>query len=156
MAHEHFFRGKLLWTGAQLGPAARYESYSREWTFQQQGVADLVGTAAVAYRGVADRRNPEDLLLAAVSACHCLSFLAEAVRAHLTVLAYHDTCEAKMSFKDKKMRIVQANLRPVVTLAGGDIAAVQRLHEQAHAGCFIASSVNFPIYIESQTIIDAE
>ncbi|WP_369345760.1 OsmC family protein [Asaia prunellae] len=42
-----------------------------------------------------------------------------------------------------------ATLRPVITLASGSsIPHAQALHEQAHAHCFIARSVNFPVICE--------
>lgn len=42
-------------------------------------------------------------------------------------------------------------LRPEVTVASGtDIAKARELHAEAHARCFIASSVNFPVEHEPQ------
>lgn len=152
MAREHRFSGELVWSGASRGVAETYEGYSREWTFRQANVADLVGTAAVPFRGTADLRNPEDLLLASVAACHCLSFLAEATRAKVTVVSYADSCEATMTFRDGKMQIVEAVLRPVVTISAGDVAMAERLHHAAHEGCFIANSVSFPIVVIPATL----
>jgi organic hydroperoxide reductase OsmC/OhrA len=36
-----------------------------------------------------------------------------------------------------------------VTIAAGDPAMAQRLHEPAHRHCFMASSVNFPVRHEA-------
>jgi organic hydroperoxide reductase OsmC/OhrA len=42
-------------------------------------------------------------------------------------------------------------LRPVVTVStGSDLALAHALHERAHAQCFIASSVNFPVTHEAE------
>lgn len=144
MAREHFFEAELEWTGVALGPVRDYAGYSREWTFRQTDREDLIGTAAPAFRGDATLRNPEDLLLAAVSACHALSFLAEAAMAKVEIRGYRDRCVARMAFSEGKMRIVEATLRPEVE-GDGDLTD---LHEKAHAACFIANSVNFPILIE--------
>ena len=144
MAREHLFEAELEWTGGALGPVRDYAGYSREWTFRQSDREDLVGTAAPAFRGDGSLRNPEDLLLAAVSACHALSFLAEAAMAKVEIRSYRDRCTARMAFSDGKMRIVEATLRPEVD-GDGDLAP---LHEKAHVGCFIANSVNFPIRIQ--------
>jgi organic hydroperoxide reductase OsmC/OhrA len=151
MAKEHKFKASLVWTGAAAGPAETYQSYSREWTFTQEGREDLVGTAAVPYRGDPALRNPEDLLLASVSACHCLSYLAEAALAGVTVVDYNDECEALMTVKDGKMRITEIILRPLVTISSGSIEAADALHEKAHDVCFIANSVNFEILVEPET-----
>jgi GntP family gluconate:H+ symporter len=71
----HHFHSTLSWTGA--GRAAfDYEAYSRALTVRFAGRPDLDLSAAEAFRGDITRHNPEDLLLAAVSACHALTFLA--------------------------------------------------------------------------------
>jgi organic hydroperoxide reductase OsmC/OhrA len=146
MAREHLFRAHTVWTGAAKGAVVDYASYSREYTFAVEGKPTLTGSAAGAYRGDESLPNPEELLLAAVSACHLLSYLALCARAGISVVAYEDTCTATMTFKDGKMRIVEALLCPVVTLApGADAARALALHEEANAECFIANSVNFPV-----------
>ena len=47
-------------------------------------------SGAAAFRGDASLHNPEDLLVFALSSCHCLSYLALAARARLVVLGYED------------------------------------------------------------------
>lgn len=43
-------------------------------------------------------------------------------------------------------RFASAKLRPEVTVArGSNLGLALRLHEDAHAQCFIANSVNFPV-----------
>ena len=37
---------------------------------------------------------------------------------------------------------------------GGDIAKVQALHEAAHAKCFIANSINFPMNLMPTVHLD--
>ena len=42
---------------------------------------------------------------------------------------------------------VKVTLRPRVTIAAdSDTETAMRLHQQAHAMCFIARSVNFPVH----------
>jgi organic hydroperoxide reductase OsmC/OhrA len=46
-------------------------------------------------------------------------------------------------------------LRPKVTLAAGsDLQKAKALHHDAHAMCFIARSVNFPVSHEPELLID--
>ena len=91
------------------------------------------------------KHNPEDLLVASLAACHMLTYLAECARAGIEVVAYEDQASGKMAFKDRKMRFVEVTLAPQVTIAAGDLAQAEALHAKAHDGCFIASSVNFPV-----------
>ena len=146
MPHEHHFRAHLVWTGSQQSPTTDYEAYSREYKVSIEGKPDLTGSAAVPFRGDGALPNPEDLLLASVSACHMLSYLALCARAGIAVTSYEDDATAVMAFKDGKMRITEATLRPRVGLApGADAEKARELHERANAECFIASSVNFPV-----------
>lgn len=152
MAGVHHFRAKTIWTGATQGPTADYNAYSREYEFRVEGKPVLTGSAAGPFRGDETLHNPEDLLLAAVSACHMLSYFALCARAGISVEAYEDDATALMTFRDGKMRIVEATLRPRVTLApGADVEKAESLHARANAECFIASSVNFPVHHEVTT-----
>jgi organic hydroperoxide reductase OsmC/OhrA len=147
MAHtEHRFEADLTWTGAAHGPTHAYRDYSREYEVRIEGKPPMRGSAAPAFLGDASLQNPEDLLLAALSACHCLSYLAECARAGIPVVAYSDRATGIMRFHQGAMRFAHATLRPEVRVeAGADLDRALKLHERAHAGCFIASSVSFPV-----------
>ena len=147
MAHtEHHFEAALTWRGAARGPTRAYRDYSREYEVRIDGKPTMRGSAAPAFLGDASLHNPEDLLLAALSACHCLSYLAECARAGVPVVAYSDRATATMRWQEGAMRFVEATLRPAVRIEpGADLDRAVKLHERAHAGCFIASSVSFPV-----------
>ncbi len=145
---EHLFHAHLAWTGAGAAPFD-YATYSRALTVRVDGHVDLELSAAAPFLGDPTRHNPEDLLLASVSACHALTFLAIAARARLTVLAYEDACTALMAPVDGKPKITEVTLRPRVTFAAGvDLERTHALHDKAHENCFIARSVAFPIRVE--------
>ena len=146
MAREHLFEAKLTWTGAAAGSTSSYQAYSRQFQVEMQGKSSITGSAAVPFLGDASLHNPEDLLLASVTACHLLSYLALAARRGIQVLEYEDRATATMAFKNGKMQIVEATLRPRVKVAPGtDIELAENLHAEANAECFIANSVKFPI-----------
>lgn len=146
MSREHRYRAQINWSGAAQGPTKSYDSYSREWTARIDGKPVLVGSADPMFRGAPAVYNPEDLLLIALSTCHMLSYLALATSARLTVLSYEDEAEGTMTLEGGSGRFTGVLLKPRVTLAAGsDLAAAERLHEQAHKVCFIAASVNFPV-----------
>lgn len=151
MAHEHRFQALITWTGAAKGPAESYKTYSREYRVEIEGKPDLTASAAAPFYGDATLHNPEDLLLAAISGCHLLSYLAIAARQGVVVTAYTDEATATMAFKDGKMRFIEATLRPRVTLTPeSDREKAMTMHHQANQECFIANSLNFPVSHEPE------
>lgn len=153
MATEHHFEALLKWSGANMGPTTDYESYSRDYHVEMEGKPVLMGSAATPFRGNGSLHNPEDLLLASVAACHMLSYFAVCARSGVVVVSYEDRATATMRFSEGKMRIVEATLRPKVhVLPGTDMEKAVQLHGRANAECFIASSVNFPIYHKPEVV----
>ncbi len=150
----HRFDCRLVWTGAQKGGTTRYEAYSREARIEIDGKPPLPVSAAPAFLGDPALHNPEDLLVAALSACHFLSYAALCARSGIEVVAYEDRAEGTMDKRDGKMRFTEVVLRPRVTIAvGSDVEKARALHERAHAICFIASSVNFDVRHEPVIIL---
>jgi organic hydroperoxide reductase OsmC/OhrA len=147
MARVHTYRAALRWEGST---ADGYAGYSRahEVTTPPARTA-LQVTADVPFRGDADLTNPEQLLLAAASSCQLLSFLAEAARAGVDVVAYTDDAEAFMPVTREPMHVQRIVLRPHVVVRGQvDDAEVLRLIEAGHDGCFIANSLRGEVALE--------
>ena len=145
-AHAHVFHAKLVWTGAAKGGTTNYDTYSREYRVDIPGKPSLTGSAAPVFKGDAALQNPEDWLVAALSACHALTYLALCARKRIEVVAYEDDAVGKMEEVDKVIRFTDVLLKPVVTLRqGADLELARSLHEKAHHHCFIANSVNFPV-----------
>lgn len=143
---EHRYAATLEWTGADTGPTRDYKSYSREYRVLIAGKPALIGSADPIYLGDAKLHNPEDLLLASLAACHMLSYLALCAREKIAVNSYRDAATGTMAIQDGKMRFISVMLRPQVVIA--DAAKLERaraLHTEAHATCFIACSMNFPV-----------
>lgn len=94
--------------------------------------------------------DPEEALVASLSSCHMLFFLDLSSRAGLDVLSYTDHAYGEMAKRDDgATAFVRAVLRPEVRFAGeADPAKVAAAHHKAHALCFIANSVNFPVSVE--------
>lgn len=143
---KHRFLCRLVWAGAAQGPTTSYEGYSREYRIDIEGKPSLRGSAAAVFRGDPTLHDPEDLLVAALSACHCLSYLALCARAGVHVVTYEDETDGTMDKVDGVVRFTEVTLHPKVTIApGSDPEKARALHERAHAICFIANSVNFPV-----------
>ncbi len=147
---EHLYNATLIWTGAGAGPTTDYKAYSRTYRVEIAGKPPLLGSADPAYLGDAKLHNPEDLLLAALSACHMLTYLALCARDKIAVTSYRDEASGILAVKDGKMRFTSVMLHLQVTIAEADKRErAKALHTQAHAGCFIANSVNFPVEHEA-------
>jgi organic hydroperoxide reductase OsmC/OhrA len=157
---SHLFSCHLEWTGAERGAirAGHYESYSREVRVDIAGKPPLVASAAPAFRGDPALYNPEDLLVASLSACHFLTYAALCARSSgvmIGLMAYEDDAEGTLAWDTtrKVMRFREVILRPRMKLAPGtDHAAALALHARAHKDCFIASSVDFPVRNEPAVV----
>ncbi|HJQ12670.1 MAG TPA: OsmC family protein, partial [Gemmatimonadaceae bacterium] len=114
------------------------------------GKPDLIGSADSLFRGDRDAHNPEDLFVAALSACHLLSYLALCARSKVNVLAYEDHATGILKLRpDGGGSFESVTLRPVVTIsAESDEGRALELHETAHDQCFIAASVSIPVFHE--------
>ncbi|MET0595934.1 MAG: OsmC family protein [Polyangiaceae bacterium] len=152
-SHEHHFECKLTWTGVARGTTTSYDAYGRELLVEIEGKPPLKGSSAPPFRGDGSLHNPEDLLVASLSECHCLSYLALASRAGIEVVAYEDRATGTMSLIDGKIRFREVTLHPRVWVAAGaDLVKARTLHEKAHSECFIANSVNFPVKNEPEIL----
>jgi len=142
----HEYRTQLTWDGNRGDGTSNYATYGREYRVAIDGKPELNGSADPTFRGDATKHNPEDLLLAAVSSCHMLSYLALCALGSIEVVAYQDDAVGQMVFhKDGSGEFTEIVLHPVVTIRSGDLEKATQLHERAHEICFIARSCNFPI-----------
>lgn len=139
---------QLDWTGAAAGPTRNVE-YSRDVDVTFPGAVIVPMSAAPAFQGDASRVNPEQLFVAALSACQALTYLAMAARSGVQVVRYTDAPEGTLAMADGRMRMTNVTLRPTIVLAPGvDQDKAHRLVEKAHGGCFVANSVSTPVAIE--------
>jgi organic hydroperoxide reductase OsmC/OhrA len=153
---QHRFESRLVWTGATKGGTASYESYSREYRIDIKGKPSIRGTAAVPFRGDPALPNPEDLLVASLSACHFLSYAALCARGGVNLVAYEDDAEGTVQRVDGVFRFTEVVLHPKVSIAAGsDTDKARAFHAEAHAICFIANSVNFPVRNEPAVAVAA-
>jgi len=139
---EHRYQLRVNWSGATQG----YESYSRNHTIEIAGKPVIEASSDPAFRGDPGLMTPEDMLLAALSSCHMLWYLHLCAVNGVVVTAYEDEAQAKMIEGPGGGRFTDVLLRPAVTISpDSDEAIACDLHERAHAECFIANSVNFPV-----------
>lgn len=94
--------------------------------------------------------DPEEMLVAALSNCHMLTFLHKARLAGFIVTHYADQAEGVMEdIAPGRMAVTKVCLRPAITWEGPAPTAEQLadLHHAAHEECFIANSVKTEVII---------
>ncbi|MEO6879114.1 MAG: OsmC family protein [Gemmatimonadaceae bacterium] len=148
MTHQYSIQ--VTWTGNTGAGTRGYRAYERAHEISAPGKPAISGSSDPAFRGDAGRYNPEELLVASLSSCHMLWYLHLASEAGIVVTAYRDHAMGSMrESSDGGGAFAEVVLRPVVTAQRGAAAAVvSELHHRAHALCFIANSVNFPVRCE--------
>jgi len=147
---EHRYSVMVNWEGNLGTGTSGYRGYSRAHGISAPGKPVLPGSSDPAFRGDASRYNPEELLVAALSACHMLWFLHLCADAGIVVTTYQDRPEGMMvETEEGGGRFKEVVLHPNALLQEPVAPEViERLHARAHHLCFIANSVNFPVRCE--------
>ncbi|MGA3044823.1 MAG: OsmC family protein [Bryobacteraceae bacterium] len=153
MARKHHYAVTVEWTGNTGTGTSGYRDYQRRYEISAGTLKPPIpGSSDPTFRGDPARWNPEELLVASVSACHKLWYLHLCAEAGIVVVAYVDHAAGVMQeTPDGSGSFTRVILRPKITLtAGSDMAKARELHHAAHAKCFIANSVNFPVQHEPE------
>ena len=99
-----------------------------------------------------DAVDPEEALVAALSSCHMLFFLAIAGKRGFVVERYRDAADGELSkLGPGKVAMTAVTLRPHVVFGAGprpDAAQLEALHHEAHERCYIANSVTAKVVVE--------
>ncbi len=149
MNREHRYALRSVWTGNRGTGTSGYRDYDRVVTIEASGKPALLASSDKPFRGDPSRWNPEDLLVAALSECHLLSYLHACVEAGVVVVSYRDDASGVMVQHGNGGSFREVVLRPHVTVADASMVdAALSAHDDAHEWCFIANSVNFPVTIE--------
>ncbi len=156
MSKTHRYQTQVLWTGDKGQGTVNYRAYERSHEIFVEGKPPILGSSDVAFRGDKTKYNPEELLVASVSACHMLWYLHLCAEASIVVTHYLDQAVGTMlETEDGGGRFAEVVLKPVVTVApGSDRKQAEQLHELAHRFCFVANSLNFPVLCEPSIQID--
>lgn len=133
-----------------------YKEYNREhtWTFKNGAVVHAA--AAPKFLGSEECVDPEEALVASISSCHMLTFLALCARKGVVVEKYDDDAVGYLEpNENKKLAITRTILRPSIVFAPGhqpSAAVLAELHEKAHHECFIANSVLTRVTVEEPVV----
>jgi organic hydroperoxide reductase OsmC/OhrA len=142
------FTSQLWWSGATKGATTSPATFSRDLEVTVDG-RTLPMSSAPGYRGDASRLNPEQLFVAALSACQALTFLFLAAKNGVAVVGYTDDASGVLGMVAGHVRMSHVTLRPRITLVhDSDTTKARGLVERAHHDCFIGNSVSTDVSIE--------
>jgi len=145
---EHTAR--LSWS--RHGHDFTYETYSRDHALTFENGQRSLASSAPGYVGNPEALNPETLLVGALVSCHMLTFLAVCAKRGFVVEHYDDAASGLLAKNaEGKMAITRITLRPKVVFSGEKRPSpdeLAKLHERAHANCFIGSSIRAEVVVE--------
>ena len=143
---EH--KATIRWSRA--GKDFAYKTYSRDHTWNVNG-NDVPASATTAYLGSPNRVDPEAALVAALSSCHMLTFLALAANKGFVVDSYEDAAVGHLEKNAQgKFAVTRVELHPKIAFGGAKqpaAADLDWLHDKAHKECFIANSVTTEVHV---------
>ncbi|PWB66184.1 MAG: peroxiredoxin [Bradyrhizobiaceae bacterium] len=153
MAHD--YRASVRWTRA--GAVFTDNRYSRGHVWRFDGGVEVPASSAPASvrppYSVAEAVDPEEALVAAVSSCHMLFFLAFAAQAGLVVDSYEDEAVGTMTKNPQgKLYVSDVVLRPAIVFSGAKrptAGEVEALHHRSHEECYIANSIRAAVRVEA-------
>jgi organic hydroperoxide reductase OsmC/OhrA len=143
---EH--KASIKWSRG--GKDFAYKTYSRDHVWSLNG-NDVPASATTAYLGSPNRVDPEAALVAALSSCHMLTFLALAANKGFVVDSYEDAAVGHLEKNAQgKFAVTRVELHPKIAFGGAkqpDAADLEWLHDKAHKECFIANSVTTEVRV---------
>jgi organic hydroperoxide reductase OsmC/OhrA len=147
----HNYKVQVEWTGNDGQGTKSYRGYRRDHVITAGSKAPVAGSSDPAFRGDPLRYNPEEFLVASLSACHMLWYLHLCSEKGVVVTEYVDEATGVMQDSvDGSGAFTKVTLHPKVRITDGEqVELAQLLHHDAHALCYIARSVHFPVEIEA-------
>ena len=153
MTRTHNYAVTTCWTGNDGLGTRDYRSYRRDHVITSGLKPEIPGSSDPAFRGNPERYNPEELLVAALSACHMLSYLHLCAVNNIVVTDYGDEAHGTMQEHENGAgEFTHVVLRPKVTISFGELEKAIELHHQAHQLCFIANSVKFAVEVQPEIV----
>ena len=127
--------------------------YSRAHTvtFQQHVVPATASAHVVGKWAAPGAVDPEEMLVAALSNCHMLTFLHVARLKGFVITRYRDEAVGVMErTPEGRMAVTRVTLHPEITYAGLRPTDAERdaMHHEAHEECFIANSVKTEVVVQ--------
>lgn len=144
----------IAWSRGDQNFADNLYSRAHDWRFDGGTVVrgSSAPTSVPAPMSDLAAVDPEEALVAALSSCHMLFFLAFARKDGFVVDSYRDAATGLLDRDARgKTSMTVITLRPAAVFSGEarpDSAALEALHHRAHAACYIANSIRAEVRIE--------
>jgi organic hydroperoxide reductase OsmC/OhrA len=157
MSDAHVYEITLTYPASAAQPMPPNANFSRDNIMKSGTKHEVAASSPAAFGGDNTRYNPEELMLMSLSECHMLTYLAIAAKKQMTIVRYEDRATGQLGTGEfgvaGKISMQKVILHPRVTVAKGtNLDDARAMHEKAHANCFMANSVNFPITAEPEII----
>ncbi len=151
MKKQHFYNTRIQWTGNTGEGTKTYNTYDKAYVITAENKPPILGSSDPSFRGDSSKYNPEELLVASLSACHMLWYLHLCAVNNIEVLSYQDHAEGIMTEEESGGgKFKEVVLRPIIKISNSQrIDRAYALHQEAHKLCFIANSVNFEVRCEA-------
>lgn len=148
MNREHKYNLNLRWTGNTGLGTLSYHDYERSYEISINGKPVIMGSSDPEYNGDPSKYNPEDLLVASLSACHMLWYLHLCAENGIVVVDYLESAIGVMiETKNGSGYFKEVCLNPTVIVSEpGMHEEAKALHAAANNMCFIANSCSFPVF----------
>ena len=145
---EHHYKTTITWTGNRGQGTASYTAYDRNHTIASVNKPVIPASSDPSFRGDPSRYNPEELLVASLSACHMLWYLHLCSTIGVVIVEYVDDATGTMEeTANGGGHFTEVTLHPIITVTSREmIAKADAQHEKANELCFIANSCNFPVH----------
>ncbi len=155
MRGQHNYSLTVKWTGNIGTGTSGYASFERSHSIFVANKTEILGSSDPAFRGDKTKHNPEDLLLASISSCHMLWYLHLCAMAGIIVTDYIDNATGIMiETANGGGKFTEATLNPIVSITAISMTEkANELHKKANELCFVANSLNFPVYHKPTCII---
>jgi len=148
MNRQHYYHLTVKWTGNLGTGTSNYKEFERSHSILVDNKIEILGSSDPAFRGDKTKHNPEELLIASISSCHMLWYLHLCSEAAVIVTDYTDGATGLMiETSNGGGKFTEVTLNPIVTIT--DISMIKKaneLHKKANKLCFVANSMNFPVY----------
>ena len=147
MKHLHHYKLTTKWNGNKGTGTSHVSEYDRSHTVTIDGKPAIQLTTDNAMYGDRSKLNPEDLLVAALSSCHMLSYLYLCSEAGVVITDYVDNATGIMEESiTGGGHFTEVTLNPVCIVKDESMVELAvALHHKAGEICYIASSVNFKV-----------
>jgi organic hydroperoxide reductase OsmC/OhrA len=151
------YHATVQWMRGEAAFANQQYTRAHTWRFDEGLTVAASASPHVVKAPWAEARavDPEEALVAALASCHMLFFLSDASRAGLMVEKYEDAAEGVMGKNaEGKIAMTLVTLRPRVTFSGRapSDAEFAKLHDGAHAQCYIANSIRSEVRCEPEML----